>query len=137
MAAEIDTTEDELEVVEAELAEKEKAESTIEELESEKAELQQRYAESTNRIDNLEQELDKAAGEIASLVSETTGSTMLNEAVNSYTDFREDQRALLSSDGPQAIERARRRFENFLESEEINELFPGMSELYRQSLRAD
>ncbi len=146
---EIPPLEERIEALQEELeAENTAVENRLRSLEEEKSQLQHRISQLNGEIEDLEirhsaakeqadrlqKNLEEAANEIASMVSGTGTNSLLLEAVDRYSRFRDTQRSLLSSAG-EGSGRAEKNFEEFLRSNEISSLFPDLAEIYRQSHR--
>ncbi len=131
MEAKNSETEDRIGALEEE---KSKLQSRITELNGEIEGLESRYSAVREQADRLQKDLEEAANEIASMVSNTGTNSLLLDAVDRYSSFRDAQRSIISVAGA-GSSRAERNFEEFLRSNEISSLFPDLAEIYEQSHR--
>jgi hypothetical protein len=104
----------------------------LQELEREKIKLSRRYQEAQAEISKLNSDLEGAVDQIAELVTLGESNSRLRSAVVRYDDFVRESHALLSSSDWESREAGQKKFEEFLDSREVKEIFPQLSDLYKQ-----
>ncbi len=109
----------------------------IDQLETTQEQLTRQYQSAQRQVANLNSELNDAVDQMAELVRRGESNSRVREAVQRYQDLQQRSSQLLSSPATEDIAAARAEFENFIESEEVKNLFPEIERLYEQIHKAE
>ncbi|MFW6274389.1 MAG: hypothetical protein ACOC2P_00980 [Spirochaetota bacterium] len=104
----------------------------IDQLETEQEQLTRQYQSAQRQVANLNSELNDAVDQMAELVRRGESNVRIRAAVQRYQELQERSSSLLSSPETEDIAAAQAEFENFLGSDQVKDLFPGLEQLYEQ-----